>query len=90
MLGNEDSWELGYSMLTQYHGKGLMSEALAAAVDYGFNTMNLQVIHAHTHKDNIASIRLLEKAKFTRNTTLEAALPEEEINILVVYSLYKG
>lgn len=90
MSGNDDTWELGYSLHTNHQGKGLMYEAVVAGVEYGFKVMNLPVINAHTHKDNDRSIRLLEKAGFHRNTELENDITDpHEKEILIAYSLYK-
>lgn len=94
MQGTEDSWEVGYAILTEHQNKGLMSEALQATVKYGFEVMNLPMIHAYTHKDNASSRRMLEKNGFTRNTALEATQSEiddmkEEMQYMVIYTLPK-
>lgn len=91
MHGKDDEWELGYALLAEYQGKGLMAEALQAVIKYGFEEMNLPAILAHTHKHNNSSIRLLEKAGFTRNTALEAAsVGIEDLKDMVIYSLHRG
>lgn len=91
MHGKDDEWELGYALLTEHQGKGLMAEALQATVKYGFETMNLPRILAHTHKHNDSSIRLLEKAGFTRNPALEAAAIDiEDLKDMVIYSLHRN
>ncbi len=92
MQGTDDSWEVGYAILTEHQNKGLMSEALQATVKYGFEVMNLPMIHAYTHKDNASSRRMLEKNGFTRNTALEATQAEiedmkEEMEHMVIYTL---
>ena len=76
LIGNIGIWnfdkpnfraEIGYVMLTEYHGKGLMNEALQAAVDYGFNTLHLHSIIAKVNPENNKSIQLLQRNKFNRN-----------------------
>jgi [ribosomal protein S5]-alanine N-acetyltransferase len=63
--------ELGYLISdVNFRQKGLMSEALKAIVNYGFDKMNLHRIEAFTGKDNIASMRLLEKNGFTKEAVL--------------------
>lgn len=57
--------ELGYELTPEHHGKGIMSEALKAVIDYGFNVMQLSTIEAFTHSENSASVRLLERNHFT-------------------------
>lgn len=53
--------ELGYWMNSAYRGKGYTSEAAAAALAFGFNTLHLDRIHACWYHDNPASGRILEK-----------------------------
>ncbi|MDF1540809.1 MAG: GNAT family N-acetyltransferase [Candidatus Thorarchaeota archaeon] len=40
--------EIGYDLLRDYWGKGLMSEALRAVISYGFEELELNRIDAHT------------------------------------------
>ena len=56
--------EIGYELNPNYQQKGFMSEALKTVLDFGFHKMNLKIIEAFTHKNNIASIALLEKYLF--------------------------
>lgn len=60
-----ESGDLGYGITPEYQGKGFMKEALSKVLEYGFNTMNLKVLEAYTEKDNVKSIRLLERCNFT-------------------------
>ena len=59
--------ELGYELLPNYHGKGLMSEAVAFILKFGFQQLNLNKIEAFTNKDNVNSIALLRKFNFILN-----------------------
>lgn len=56
--------EIGYDLSPEHWGRGLMSEALRAALDYGFGQMSLHRVGALVHPDNRASIRLLEGFAF--------------------------
>lgn len=56
--------EVGYELLPEYHRKGIMSEALTAVLNYGFNELNLQTILAFTNKFNENSKGLLVKHDF--------------------------
>ncbi|AYN01671.1 GNAT family N-acetyltransferase [Chryseobacterium sp. 3008163] len=56
--------EVGYELLPEYHRKGIMSEALTAVLNYGFNELNLQEILAFTNKFNENSKGLLVKHDF--------------------------
>jgi RimJ/RimL family protein N-acetyltransferase len=54
--------ELGYGIGRRYWGKGLMSEAACAAVDWIFTETDVERIHAVISPSNRASQRILEKA----------------------------
>lgn len=56
--------ETGFTLQPEYHGKGYMREALSAVLDFGFQALHLRAIHARTHRDNAAAIRLLQGAGF--------------------------
>ncbi len=56
--------EIGYILGKQYWGKGIMTEAIKAALDYGFNEMNLNRIQALIDPRNDASKRVAEKHGF--------------------------
>ncbi|MGP8213921.1 MAG: GNAT family N-acetyltransferase [Bacteroidia bacterium] len=58
--------EIGYELIPDFHGKGLMQETLPVLLDFGFNTMNLHSIEAVVNPKNIPSIKLLEKFSFVR------------------------
>ena len=56
--------EIGYELNTNYQKKGFMSEAMEKVLEFGIDKMQLKTIEAFTHKNNIASIALLEKHNF--------------------------
>jgi len=58
------SAETGYTLLSEFHGKGYMNEALARIIHYGLDVMGLRYIDAYTHQHNIASIKLLTRNGF--------------------------
>ncbi|OSZ79052.1 alanine acetyltransferase [Chitinophagaceae bacterium IBVUCB1] len=58
--------EVGYVMHHNYLRKGYASEALQAALDYGFDVMKLHSIEAIIQPPNTASVNLIEKAGFVR------------------------
>jgi|WetSurMetagenome_2_1015567.scaffolds.fasta_scaffold46743_5 [ribosomal protein S5]-alanine N-acetyltransferase len=86
----ENKAEVGYELHPGFHGKGIAKEALSKIIKFGFDDMQLDKIEAYTHKENLASTRLLEKFGFARD-------PHEESKIdftvddpnTIVYSLYK-
>ncbi len=58
--------EVGYMLLPEHQRKGLMQEALAALVNYGFTEMNLHTVEAVTDPENIASQKVLLNLGFVK------------------------
>ena len=66
--------EIGYMILPEFNGKGIVTEAVQEVVNYGFEAMQLHSIEAVIDPDNIASAKVLEKNNFVK----EAHLKENE------------
>ena len=60
----EDYAEIGYEIHPDYQQRGYMDETFDEILNYGFKNLELKTIEAFTHKDNEASIALLEKQNF--------------------------
>jgi ribosomal-protein-alanine N-acetyltransferase len=58
--------EIGYALHPHQQGKGIMQEAMTAVLDYGFTIMKLHSIEANVNPNNLSSIKILERHKFTR------------------------
>jgi len=58
--------EIGYMLHPSLHGRGIAYEAIQPVLEYGFEVMQLHSVEANADPENIASIRLLEKAGFVR------------------------
>lgn len=58
--------EIGYELAPADWGRGVMTEALGAALDFGFLVMGLHSVEAQIHPDNGGSRRVLEKLGFER------------------------
>ncbi len=56
--------DLGYRFLPEYWNKGIATEAAIALIKYGFESLQLERIHAIVMPENGASSRVLEKAGF--------------------------
>lgn len=65
---------VGYKIDEQYNSKGLMTEALAHAIQHVFETMRLHRIEAHIMLHNYASQRVVEKLGFEREGMSKAYL----------------
>ncbi len=54
------SAEVGYSLSRAYWNQGIMSEALSAVVEFGFESLHLNRVEAQHESDNPASGRVME------------------------------
>ncbi len=68
------SAELGYWLGEEFWGRGIMSEAVAAFVEYAFLNFPLIRIHSEVFAANPASARVLEKAGFSYEGRLRQAI----------------
>ena len=53
--------DLGYRLKKRFWGKGFITEAAEAVLRYGFETLDLEKIHASAMQENIASIAVMKK-----------------------------
>ncbi len=61
----EDIFEIGYFIVEQHQGKGLVSEAVNAAVKILFTNFATKALKIETKATNTRSIRLAERCGFT-------------------------
>ena len=66
--------EIGYILHPDFHGQGIMSEAIEIVIDYAFNILNFHSLEAVIDPRNSASEKLLLKYQFEK----EAHLKENE------------
>ncbi|ALW85747.1 alanine acetyltransferase [Hymenobacter sedentarius] len=57
---------IGYMLHPGFQGKGMMSEAVAAILDYGFDVLNLHSIEAAVDPQNLASTQVLKRSGFVQ------------------------
>jgi [ribosomal protein S5]-alanine N-acetyltransferase len=62
--------EIGFLLAKPLWGRGFMSEALAAVLEYGFAVKNLHRVEALVDPRNCACLRLLERSGFQREGIL--------------------
>jgi ribosomal-protein-alanine N-acetyltransferase len=70
--------ELGYEVHPDYQGKGFAKEAIGGVIEYARAFSQLKTIDAITHKDNIPSIKVLERYAFEALGIAVAFDPEIE------------
>lgn len=66
--------EVGYSLAREYWGRGLMTEALRAVLQYGFDGLSLNRIEAQHETDNPASGAVMRKCHMRHEGTLRSRL----------------
>ncbi len=67
---NDISAGMGYWLGEEYHGKGLGTEMLHALIDFSNQQLKLSCLWADAYDDNVASIGLLKKCGFKRDSTI--------------------
>jgi RimJ/RimL family protein N-acetyltransferase len=67
--------EIGYALASRHWGQGYATEALRAAIGYGFEALDLNRIEADIDPRNVGSARVLEKLGFRK----EGYMPERWI-----------
>ncbi|MCQ2478791.1 MAG: GNAT family N-acetyltransferase, partial [Clostridia bacterium] len=60
----DDGWEIGYHIAKKYTGKGYASEAVSSFLPVIAEKKALSVIYGISLKENIASIKVMEKCGF--------------------------
>jgi ribosomal-protein-alanine N-acetyltransferase len=66
VLGVFRSAYLGYAGFAATGGRGLMTQALRAAVRYAFDEIGLHRVEANIQPENVRSIALAQRAGFTK------------------------
>ena len=64
------SAEMGYWVSEEFWGRGFATRVVAAAPEWAFNYYKLTRVFAFVFSHNVASIRVLEKARFEREGLL--------------------
>ncbi|MBL4659018.1 MAG: GNAT family N-acetyltransferase [Alcanivoracaceae bacterium] len=75
--------EVGYDLSVAAQGKGYMTEAMQAILDFGFTKLGLTTVEAFTQSNNAASTKLLGKFGFD----LLADRKDETNKLNAVYAL---
>jgi len=74
--------EIGYELLPENQGKGIMQEVIPGVIQYAFEVMRLRSIEAELSPRNVKSVKLLEKNGFVLTRAHSNGNPD-----LVIYAL---
>ncbi|BAY08440.1 GNAT family N-acetyltransferase [Calothrix sp. NIES-2098] len=89
-IRNRFQAEIGYELARDYWRKGLMTEALSAIIQWGFEQLDLNRIEAFVMLENNASIQLLKKLQFVEEGVLrEYGFWKGRFHDLKIFSLLK-
>ncbi|MHC0446081.1 GNAT family N-acetyltransferase [Flavobacterium sp. 3-218] len=78
--------EIGYEMLSEFQGKGIMTEAIKKIIEYTFEKIKAKIITAFPSSDNINSVSILKKLNFELEHK-KYNNKHENIKNLVTYTL---
>lgn len=80
--------EIGYWLLPEHWGRGIVSEALAVMIDYLFREWGIHRLEAIVEEGNRNSVRVLEKAGFVYEGTMRDCEIKNGVYIsLMMFSL---
>lgn len=83
--------EIGYMILPEAQGKGIVSEAVSLVIKYGFEEMQMHSLEAVIDPENNASARVLEKNGFVKEGHFrENEFFNGKFYDSVIYSLLKS
>ena len=83
--------EIGYWLLSQYGGRGLMTTFVKACIDYGFEELNLNRIVIKCAKGNFKSANIPKRLGFTQSEeTEEKRTINSSENDTIVFTLDKN
>ena len=68
---------IGWALHEAYRGQGYATEAAAALMNYGFETLGLHRIHAETSSANVDSWRVMERLGMRPEARLREAVQED-------------
>jgi ribosomal-protein-alanine N-acetyltransferase len=89
-LGNQGSPGMGYLLHRARWRQGIMTEAVRAALRYGFTRMGLDRVELWIGSENLASQRVAEHAGFQRRSSFLHKFPQDmRPHEKLVYGIYR-
>jgi len=74
--------EIGYELLPEFQGKGIIRESITAVINYGFEDMEVSTITAFPSANNASSIKVLKMAGFKMDENRYPNSHDDVINML--------
>ncbi|HWJ92238.1 MAG TPA: GNAT family N-acetyltransferase [Flavisolibacter sp.] len=85
----KSSCEIGYELMTNFQGQGIMKEAAEKVIGYAFETLQFEKIIAFTHHGNQSSTKLLRKFNFIKSEESDNENADFNIFILTHSNLHR-
>lgn len=83
--------EIGFWLLTEHWGKGIMKEALPLIWNYGFDTLELHRIEGIVESENLVCKKAIEKLGFEYEGTMkECEFKNGRFISLDMYAKFRG
>ncbi|MEW5905625.1 MAG: GNAT family N-acetyltransferase [Elusimicrobiota bacterium] len=83
--------EIGYALSRKYWGRGLMTEAVAALMDYAFGSMKVHRLEANCIHDNAGSEKVMIKNGMKYEGTMRDCVFQKGVfKTLKMYSILEG
>ncbi|OIN65543.1 GNAT family N-acetyltransferase [Exiguobacterium sp. KRL4] len=90
LLDDTKQAELGYAISRQFWGKGIVTEAVACVMAFGFEELRLERIQARCMEGNVGSARVMEKVGMTYEGTLRRLIfIKEAFHDVKMYSMLR-
>lgn len=70
--------EIGYWLSAESRGKGICTQAVMVVTDFALNVMEFQRIQALADFDNLSSLRVLERAGYSREALLAKRVTKKD------------
>lgn len=87
---NHRTAEIAYAIARPYWGQGLMTEAVQAVLQFGFDKMELNRVEARCMVDNLGSERVMQKIGMSFEGILREQLyAKEKFHDLKLYAILK-
>lgn len=83
--------EIGFWLLTEFWGQGMMAESMPLICDYGFEKLGLHRIEGFVESDNINCKRAMSKLDFCKEGTMkDCEIKNEKFISLDIYAKLKN
>jgi len=81
IIKEKDCAEIGYELLPAFQGKGIMQEAIETVLRFAFDSLKFSSVVAIAHKENIPSLKVLQRNNFELKNEMEDNMLEYILHV---------